>query len=633
MAILRGAEARKYIQGGGAYRMPGQTSYVQGEGKPQRGFLGKVAAGIIDPFVDVAQLLGENVKEQAHLMGGGKMKDYKPTFMKESERQKFRSSPLEYAKTGASIASTIIPGAGPGASLGSMIGKGALTGTLAGFGATEGTELEDLLKGATTGAVTGGVVGGATYGIGKGLDKIKAGKAGKVVKTPDPLRKQLFKGVTTSKTKLTPSQLKGIEFDILDDFVDKGYIINTSDDIADNLPSLIGEYGDDFAKIKGVGKSVTGGKKSIIEKLTGTYSDDILDERFLRSSNPDMIRLGKQLQALPDNPTTLQLAEFIRTVDEVSGGFERAVGEKGSGWSLTMLRNLRKSSRGLIKGEASDFLTKQSQVIRVKDQILKAVEKPTGARAFGTQINIRKPVEKIMSKASRGLGGLRVPDKLKNILGSDVMQKAGQLGVSKAPLVGVLGSSGEPQAQGTGGMNVGGMGGGGMGMGMGGGAGGMGGDQSTLMALQLLGQGIPPGDVGTVMGLLGMGGAGGGKLSEKEKDFKMASDAASMALETLMTSGGAGKLATVTGKVGEFFGKAGTGTSYRMQLDTAAGFVRKALIGAAQTPQEMKKIQSLIPVATDETAVAERKLRDLIPLLQSYGNVGGGGQPGLLSPE
>lgn len=143
-----------------------------------------------------------------------------------------------------------------------------------------------------------------------------------------------------------------------------------------------------------------------------------------------------------------------------------------------------------------------------------------------------------------------------------------------------------------------------------------------MIAMQLLSSGMSPSDVKLTMELLGISGPAGGKdLTEGEKDYELAINAAENAYGTLMNQGGAGKLATIGGKIGDFFGAPSDSTTYRAQLELANGFIRKALLGSAQSDAELKKIEGLLPKPTDEKRVAQEKLEKLIPMLQSYGNL------------
>jgi hypothetical protein len=105
------------------------------------------------------------------------------------------------------------------------------------------------------------------------------------------------------------------------------------------------------------------------------------------------------------------------------------------------------------------------------------------------------------------------------------------------------------------------------------------------------------------------------KLTESQQKFKTALTSAKDALTYLKGGLNTGPGATALGKIGEVFGKTGTGTEYRAALSLANTAVKSAFLGTAQSVGELKGVTDLIPKATDQESVAKTKLQKLIQLI------------------
>lgn len=75
-----------------------------------------------------------------------------------------------------------------------------------------------------------------------------------------------------------------------------------------------------------------------------------------------------------------------------------------------------------------------------------------------------------------------------------------------------------------------------------------------------------------------------------------------------------GPISTSIQKIGELVGNT-TGTAYRAELAAAGAQLFNALAGTTQSPQEIKKLQKLIPSEYDQETVATEKLATLLSLL------------------
>ncbi len=167
---LNSAQGQQMMQSGQAYRVidPKTNKVIQEQG-PQRGLLGNIAHGVIDPFYRTTQMLQEAPTLAASKLLG---RDYDPMVMSQQEYDRFIEDPLlRGAQNIAGVASFAVPGGG---AIPSMVAKGALAGGLAGFGAAE--EPEDIMGSVKSGVLGGGLAAGA-LGIGGKLLGKAAGKA------------------------------------------------------------------------------------------------------------------------------------------------------------------------------------------------------------------------------------------------------------------------------------------------------------------------------------------------------------------------------------------------------------------------------------------------------------------------
>lgn len=144
--------------------------------------------------------------------------------------------------------------------------------------------------------------------------------------------------------------------------------------------------------------------------------------------------------------------------------------------------------------------------------------------------------------------------------------------------------------------------------------GGQNGELMQILAMGVISGEISPQQATAFLDLMGMSPQPEqkqAKMTETQMDYSMAADALEESLNHL---GGAGKAATSMGNLAGLFGSTTKSSAYRASLDTATAFLRKALIGSGQTESELKNLN--LPKPTDEPAIAEEKIRALLPLLR-----------------
>lgn len=111
------------------------------------------------------------------------------------------------------------------------------------------------------------------------------------------------------------------------------------------------------------------------------------------------------------------------------------------------------------------------------------------------------------------------------------------------------------------------------------------------------------------------------KVSEKGQLFNLAAQSAQQALD-LLDSGiaNSGKGQAISSGFGKLFGSSSaTQTDYESKLAAARGVAINALSGANVPPSEYERIADMIPVITDEPAIARQKLQSFVEIMGMYG--------------
>lgn len=119
-----------------------------------------------------------------------------------------------------------------------------------------------------------------------------------------------------------------------------------------------------------------------------------------------------------------------------------------------------------------------------------------------------------------------------------------------------------------------------------------------------------------------IGGANGGKKTEKQAAFANAAQSGEYALN-LLSSGqvNSGFGQGVAGAWGERFGgNSATQQDYRSTIAAARTLARNAMLGANMSPKELESLSALIPEYSDDPEIAKQKLTTFIREMNRYAN-------------
>lgn len=119
-----------------------------------------------------------------------------------------------------------------------------------------------------------------------------------------------------------------------------------------------------------------------------------------------------------------------------------------------------------------------------------------------------------------------------------------------------------------------------------------------------------------------IGGANGGKKTEKQAAFANAAQSGEYALN-LLSSGqvNSGFGQGVAGAWGERFGSnSATQQDYRSTIAAARTLARNAMLGANMSPKELESLSALIPEYSDDPEIAKQKLTTFVRVMNQYSN-------------
>lgn len=629
---LTGEAARKwlaenpnatYVNNKTGQRVERQKSGVEklllGVSKPFRQGLGIAGefGGTIEDLLNIAK--GRDSEQ-----GKGISRQLGNFFLTPEEEAELVNDPLKVGlKAGAGVASYGIPvGAAKGVTglkaIGQAAGKGALAGGVGGFGySEEGKELEGILKG----GALGGVIGGGLQAVGEGVRKISSlkngtGKISGELSTAeiDALPKGVKAGL--KKQAQSAGYWDGSASD-MDNYIffakNRQYAGNTPKETLQNITKAIekgkdlkivgldkvGNVGDDVLQTarQNFKNSVAKGGFSKTAEFKGAYNDvdEILSGRAGVYSARDL---------------DLRIMDWEEAGRKASGQ-----GKAGAASAYTEgATALRSTMRSLPSGSSYD------EGLKLLDSLYE-IEKPgtiekaavsmqkTGVHPpFTANANVSlSPIAEKGSKIRAGIGRLQegiVPE-----VGAAAEQIPGAFRLGQRAIPGIVGMGTQPKEE-----------------------------QVALGTQGIAEQGVQQqytfpdaiaeaysyfpnaseAQIITVAKYL-MDQKGGG-------DVDMGTIAnVQQAIDMIdqYGTGAAGKISTLTGKVGEFFGSASQGTTYRSLISDIRTKLIKQIAGTAQTPAEMKNLMDRLPQPTDEPAVAKAKLQVLLNSLQG----GGAGNP------
>jgi len=630
MAILRGEEARKWLEAnpnrrytdvntGTVYNEPTQQS------SPQRPGALNLILGLTQPFRQGVGILGEfggtisdlvkTAQGKESEVGDDIFRQLGSIYLTEEEKKQLKEDPLKMGlKSGVGVASYGVPGgASKGVTglkaIGQAAGKGALAGTMGGFGySKEGQELESTLKG----GALGGVLGGGLQAISEGVGAL-AGRGAKTYNTSslDDIN-NLPKRLKSSYTNQAKAAGMWDKTGVSDAENIRSFLKNRG--LAGNYPEetllkMAQQYDDAVAN-----------KVGALEQM-GDVSDDIfskayadLDEVAIKSG-VDMknTKAWKQVTDKLLKPKTKAMKDIDGWIMEWEKLGRSRGGEIKNTIDADVFTAAAKALRGTVRnspgGAAYDeSLGQLYQVLDLRDTgaVAKAAQSQATAQLkppFTAKIgaSLEGPSQKV-SQAQAALGRLQEGGGIG--LGGGITDAIqGAAGIGQRAIPGIAGLGGTQQAGPMGALQTPvptqtqqpGI------------------DKNMLAQMVMSGQ-LSAADANFLLQLYG---------GEEVEDADTIANI-QQALGLIDQYGGkvAGKVSTIGGKTGEFFGAATPGTEYRALISDIRTKLIKQIAGTAQTPAEMKNLTDRLPQPTDEPAVAKAKLTVLLNSLQGGGTSG-----------
>lgn len=629
MAILRGEAARKWLEEnkGKDYRDLNTGKIISG----QRSGVANLLLGMSKPFRMVGGLGQEAMMGLAN--AAARSRGQKQYYNKEdrplsnvlltgAETEEMREDPLLAAgKSAAGIASYFMPvgaaakAVGAGAKIGSAALRGAGAGALGGFGYSEkGEELGGALKGAALGGLLGGGLQAAGE-IGTKLATPKSGVAAgeytvdDIAKFPESLKKNLRKQAKSAKLwDTTLGDTENLQFFL----AHRELAGSTARETAENIVKEI-ERGK-LLKKTGIGE-------------IGQVGDDVFVTAKQNFENAiDLSGLSDKIRKTSDYKI---IDKYLSGKAGVTGAEEldriimkwQDIGRKASGEVKDTIaaaaytegaKALRDSMRIIPKGANYDA------GLKILDN-LSSVEKtglvPKGLKGtqsagfhppFSAGANVSaSPVVEILDRTRAALGrtgerGLysptiggaleRAPSLLRKGVVPGIIGAGAQSGQEQVPLgtQGIAEQVAQPQYS----------------------------FPDAIAEAYSYFPNASEAQIITVAKYL-MDQKGGGDVdSSTIANVQQAID-----MIDQYGSSAAGKIPFITGKIGEFFGGASEGTTYRSLISDIRTKLIKQIAGTAQTPAEMKNLMDRLPQPTDEPAVARAKLQVLLNSLQGGGSM------------
>lgn len=652
--ILSGEEARQFVRNNpGGYKIlsgapPEDMAMQQGPLQPQnRGFLGNLLHGVTKGPRMGMQALGA----LGRFAGDKNLTDRElfapvPFGLDPYEAEQYINEDTRYEqglKDLVGLGAYAVPGSIGAKSIGGMIKGGALGGAMGGYGISEkGKGLEGVLMGGLTGGAIGGLLGKFTGAGSKALsttddaarlagvadepmswfDKKGRGLRAGVIDI-DPMK--LPPGTAAGKYKEIPKRVIGY----LDELGAKTGVNYTKTrgqigigveeairETGEQLDNVLAPFGivDEGSKAKAFSKAFgkqPGRFKKIVEQLKKgmTEAGELMPETDVQEFIVGMQNEGATY------------SEFAKIKSEINGVLGKFYETGGDATLTNAKQNLLKISNAIdevFKGKQFDpmrgLLAKQSDLLNTRTNIIKALSKKTGESisaplAFGgikaPTLGIGSKMRDVVGKGLEGLGrgtqglGGKVSS-LASGLGGMIPEGVG-LRTSMLPAVGGMAagqprapeqeplglpglgaqeSTGLPSQQGTG--------------------------EREMMALQFLQADYKPGDVKTILDLLGYHSLA--KVpGSVQRDLGNANSAIEIMdkLEQEIQQGGFG----LSGALAQVSPWASRTAGLKSEISLLAQFIAKTYEGGKVSDPDIKRYQAMLPKITDPPQKALQKLR------------------------
>lgn len=576
------------------------TDILRGITKPGRDVaeLGRLVTSLrkMDPNIN-KELDTLKKKQEAQRV----MEEYQPKYQSQEEQLGTFLRPGETIARDAAVLGSLIAPVGIAGNIASRAGAGAFGAGLGSYGMTPITENADIGK-ILTSAGLGGILGGTIGAVEKGIAG-RAARGGESGLTK--LGKEMEKGATGIKTPKTP--------------LGKDMAMQTFDDVN----RITNKYKAN-PDITGIGKAYKGLSNDLSKSLRASQVTANADDLALNAAQNLADNLGiTDDKALSLIQATLKrsgakgtlnaqgLANLKSATQPVALRVQKLI---DTGGSLTPGTYAEYALNGVADDILKNGLDNAGRAIYQDMAILHKVAPDiiTKADKAGhiTVANIKVPTagipQKLQAAAGKGLqtiGGLQLPQVSEKVMST--LGTAGIYGTRLGQAIGYEGNQQQPQQPMQSQMPQ--------------------QDQGISAINLMLAQGVLNGQISAteanaVLSLLGMGGTGGQKLTEKQKLFKSAGQTAGEAL-AILESGQAktGKIQGIGTAVGKFFGTQDPAqTDYLAKLDGARMAAISALSGANVPPSEYERMRNLIPEPNDEYNVAIQKLRAFQQVMDTY---------------
>lgn len=577
---------------GKKYKVNG-VEYTAGSENEDYGTIGNILKSISSPF-RAALSMPEYIYQNLTGSSDYNKNNFKSIFLTPSEEAAYQEDPLKAgSKSIAGLASWLIPGGASssattsGAKIGSAALKGAAQGTLAGYGASQTGE---ELKSALSGGALGGLLGGTLQGISEGTSSLSKRISNKTSNITDQNVKNL--GVSSK----TISDMGG-----LDNVKDSASVFyRTADDLglpianryqrADALNEMLNQYGQEVSDILD-SSSATISTKNIISAIDSNQKLKLAgldDTKFIDSIKSIISSEGDYISASATK-------SLIGQIDDLAGGFSKVSGDVSSQRNtiLKEVRNILRTNLGEAVPEVNLPLSAQSSLLDIASDIYKQAGKTSNYKIPVLNIGINgstgltKISDAIANATANKVGTSNLGSNLLNILGKTSSAAQNVIPAITNATQGVQPSTTENTVSGgtdntnTSGLSI----------------------NKLALAQAVLNGDISSTDASYITELLG------GTTSENSGIQNTVQSAINMIDQ--YGSNVAGKGATITGKIGEFFGGASEGTTYRALISNIRTQLIKEIAGTNQTAAEMKNLRDKLPQPTDEPEVAKAKLQAL----------------------
>lgn len=650
----------------GSYRIVGgdsQSAPHQGAGGVL-GFLGNIFSAPID--------LGKKAIEGTRYAVGslGGQTDFKPITMSEEEWNQFRrGDPL--GSTLKDMFGTAAIAAGPEAGA-------VLPGALGGLSIADWEDPMDVLKKTATGGVLGGAIGLGAQGISKGLGKMAtpkvAGAVEETATTPGIFQKAGAK-VRAGSEGMERNALKRIigggqvtdklgGANLLKDTAKFSKVydipINSADDALKLSARMFEDYGtvvkDKIAEGLPGQPDVTAIRNLLQNKFDNAVgSDQKAIQQVINDLDDWVARKGNSWESMysfkqnigPKGKWSLitdpDLQPRIKAYEDVyktiNNQLDSAIGPEFREANKMVERSIQLqqyAQKGQIKDIPGGFWTDPMQDLAMAGAVVGGAP---GAAA-GAAVNkfmmgpqgqrfLAKGASKVADVLEKGPGAVKGPN-VSNILGSKIMQGAGQQLGKTIPYLPGLGTAGIMRSD-FGGGNVpqtgapdipslGAMGG--PSLGMTAGMSGMPEVDPRMLAMKFVNQGMDLDQAMKAAQFFGSQGQEEKKLTENQMKANAAINQMAEARQMLESDQvGQGRVQDVKSKVsGLLGGGGGLQDEYRAKLAGARSMAISMLSGANVPPSEYERLAGMIPEDTDSKARAISKMNAFIGALQQFTN-------------